>query len=63
MQFVAVSRRGQTYLFVYDEASAPTLARQLLRMTADPKLDFTARDAATVWKSVRRLRGAPAQQE
>ena len=52
---LALVRDGQRYVFLYDDNSVETVLEKLSEFAADPELDFTWYDAATLSQRVREL--------
>ncbi|MFO0978083.1 MAG: hypothetical protein U0996_16875 [Planctomycetaceae bacterium] len=52
---LALVRDGQRYVFLYDDSSVETVLEKLAEFAADPELDFTWYDAATLSQRVRDL--------
>jgi hypothetical protein len=52
---LALVKDGERYVFLYDEASIPTLLQTLGRYAADPELSFSWYDAAVLSQKVRKL--------
>lgn len=52
---LALVRDGQRYVFLYDDNSVETVLEKLAECAADPELDFTWYDAATLSQRVRDL--------
>lgn len=53
---IALVKKEERYVFLYDEHSADTLLRQFGRYASDESLSFTWYDAAVLSQRIRRLR-------
>jgi len=60
---LALVRDGQKYIFLYDDNSVQQVMSQLAEFAADPELDFTWYDAATLSQRVRDLQSEEADSE
>jgi hypothetical protein len=60
---LALVRDGQKYIFLYDDNSVQQVMSQLAEFAADPELDFTWYDAATLSQRVRDLQSEEADLE
>lgn len=57
---IALVKKEERYVFLYDERSADTLLRQFGRYASDESLSFTWYDAAVLSQRIRRLRSESA---
>jgi hypothetical protein len=53
VRVAALSRGGQHYIFLFDEANRTETLRTLGRMAANPELDFSWYDAAVLSQKIR----------
>ncbi len=60
---LALVRDGQRYIFLYDDSSVQQVLTQLAEFAADPELDFTWYDAATLSQRVRDLQSEEVESE
>lgn len=57
---IALVKKDERYVFLYDETSADALLRQFGRYASDESLSFSWYDAAVLSQRIRRLRGESA---
>lgn len=53
---VALVKKTERYIFLYDDESSPALLQRLGRFASDPELSFSWYDAAVISQKVRRLK-------
>lgn len=62
INLLAFNKRGQTYLFLFEDERLPELLEQFVQWAADPELEFSWYDAAVASQKARDLvRGRYAQ--
>jgi hypothetical protein len=49
---VALRKKGETFVFFYDDEDAEAAVRTMARFAADPELNFNWRDAAVLSRDV-----------